>query len=64
MLKHIVDKHLFAMLGSDEFVTRWWDSPNAYFKLQRPIDLWISGEKGQKEVTDYVLHHAYAGGGS
>lgn len=64
MYKHIVDKHLLAMLGSEDFVSKWWDSPNASFKFQRPIDLWISGERGQKEVINYVLHHAYAGGGS
>lgn len=64
MLKHIVDKHLLGLLGSEEFVSRWWDSPNAYFDFRRPIDLWISGEHGQKQVVDYVLHHCYVGGGS
>ena len=37
--KEIMDKMLFAMLGSDELVRLWWESPNRAFDMKCPKDV-------------------------
>lgn len=44
---------LLALLGSQELVIRWWDSPNKAFDMKTPNELWESGEK--ETVKDYLI---------
>ena len=52
---------LYGMLGSLEFVQRWWPGPNLAFQLKSPQEIWDSGEDGKDEVENYVMSNAYGG---
>jgi hypothetical protein len=45
---------LFAMLGSDNLVKRWWESPNRAFEDKTPNQMC---EEDEQRVIDYVLDH-------
>lgn len=47
-----LNKCLYSLLGSDDFVSRWWTSPNANWSMRRPIDVY---EVYPAEVTNYIL---------
>ena len=53
-LKRRVDEMLFAMLGSEELVERWWNSQNLHFKLEKPYLIW---EVDPIAVYKYVADH-------
>jgi hypothetical protein len=53
MEKIQLNKILFALLGSQELVNRWWESPNKAFDMKTPNEVWNSGE--QQKVRDYLL---------
>jgi hypothetical protein len=53
MEKVQLNKILLALLGSQELVIRWWDSPNKAFDMKTPNELWESGEK--ETVKDYLI---------
>lgn len=40
------------MLGNDDLVNRWWESPNLAFENKTPNEVF---EVNQKDVIDYVL---------
>lgn len=50
---------LFAMLGNDALVSRWWDIPNRHWDMQTPNQVWKECEEGRVEVIRYILSHAY-----
>ena len=43
-----IDDMLLALLGKQEYVEMWWNSPNANFKFSKPIDC------DREEVFNYV----------
>jgi hypothetical protein len=45
---------LFAMLGSDELVNKWWESPNLAFEGKTPLEVF---EIDRQDVIDYVLSY-------
>ena len=45
---------LFAMLGSDELVNKWWESPNLAFEGKTPLEVF---EMDRQDVIDYVLSY-------
>lgn len=49
-----LNKLLKALLGSDELVQRWWNSPNRAFDGEIPDDLWNTSS-GRKRVYTYIL---------
>ena len=49
-----------SMVGPD-LVESWWTSPNLPFDDRSPEVQWQSGSD---PVVNYLMHHAYAGGGS
>ena len=49
-----LDLVLMKMLGSQDLVDHWWVSPNKYFDLQRPIDVW---HLDSDNVKNYILSH-------
>jgi uncharacterized protein (DUF2384 family) len=53
----LLNRHLFALLGSHELVNRWYESPNRGFEDQRPIDILEFGDKQQ--VYKYVFNFCY-----
>ena len=46
---------LMAMLGSQEWVNKWWVSPNKAFDMAHPEDV------DPKKVQEYLLTCAYGG---
>lgn len=59
MTENKVNIILKALLGSDELVVRWWNSPNKAFDGEIPDDLWNTSE-GRKRVYTYVLNQLEA----
>jgi len=45
---------LFAMLGSDDLVNKWWESPNLAFESKTPNQMY---EEDEQQVIDYVLSY-------
>jgi len=45
---------LKALLGSDDAIVRWWNSPNRAFDMETPDDLWHSSS-GRNRVYSYLL---------
>ena len=45
---------LKALLGNDELVARWWNSPNKAFDMETPDDLWHTSS-GRNRVYNYLL---------
>ena len=39
----------------------WWNSPNKAFDGRTPAGMWI---EDYQRVYDYLMHHAFVGGGS
>lgn len=58
--KSQLDAMLFAMLGSDELVHKWWASPNSAFDDMFPKDVYYQNLNGRQEISDYIS--AYADG--
>ena len=58
--KSQLDAMLFAMLGSDELVRKWWHSPNLAFDDMFPKDVYDQDPNGKQEISDYIS--AYADG--
>lgn len=53
--KESLDSALMAMLGRKDLVDRWWTSPNYYFNLSEPIDLWEKDDEGKLSVAHYII---------
>jgi hypothetical protein len=45
---------LFTMLGNDDLVNRWWESPNLAFENKTPNEVY---EENEQQVIDYVLSY-------
>ena len=43
---------LYALLGSDELVRKWWSSPNKAFGEMTPIEMW---DRDKDRVKKYLL---------
>lgn len=54
--KNRLDGLLFAIVGSETLVERWWNSPNKAFDMQKPIDVF---EVDSERVRDYIISCAY-----
>lgn len=52
-MKLKLNKMLFGLLGSDQLVSQWWNSPNKAFDLKTPNELWATDE-GKKRVIEYI----------
>jgi len=49
-----------SLVGAD-LVESWWSSPNQAFAGRTPEAQWLVGSDS---VVNYLMHHAFAGGGS
>jgi hypothetical protein len=58
--RNTCDQLVRAMVGPD-MVTAWWSSPNTAFGGRTPEEQWVAGSDS---VVNYLMHHAFAGGGS
>lgn len=54
--KQRLDGLLFAILGDETLVDRWWNSPNQAFANSKPLELF---ESAPEQVRDYIF--AYCG---
>lgn len=52
-LKQENDALLFAMLGRQDLVEKWWHSPNKGFDMAHPADV------DSKRVQEYLISKAY-----
>ena len=51
----VTDKYnriLYALLGSNELVQKWWSSPNKVFDDITPIEMW---DRDKDRVKNYLL---------
>ena len=51
----VTDKYnriLYALLGSNELVQKWWASPNRSFGNVTPIEMW---DRDKDRVKNYLL---------
>ena len=46
---------LFAIIGDEKLVERWWNSPNKYFDNALPIDVFVLQPE---RVRDYIFKAA------
>ena len=46
---------LKSMLGSQELVDKWYESPNRAFGMQTPLQMLESGDEPRKTVYKYIL---------
>jgi hypothetical protein len=46
------DRILYALLGSEELVQKWWESPNRAFDEMTPIEMW---NRDKDRVKKYLL---------
>jgi hypothetical protein len=56
----IADQLIESMVGPDH-VAAWWASPNQAFDNRTPEEQW---QLGSDQVVNYLIHHAFVGGGS
>ena len=56
----IADQLVAGMVG-EQLVADWWASPNRAFAGRTPEAQW---SKGSDRVVNYLMHHAFSGGGS
>jgi hypothetical protein len=58
--RRIADTMVARIVG-DEWVATWWNSPNRAFGNRTPEEQWSAGSDA---VINYLMHHAFSGGGS
>ena len=58
--RNIANNLVASMVGAD-LVDSWWASPNRAFEGRTPEQQWTTGSDA---VVNYLMHHAFAGGGS
>lgn len=51
-IKAALNECLMAMLGSEQLVSDWWDSPNKAFDMMTPNEVW---EEDYDRVRSYVV---------
>jgi len=56
----IADQLVTSMVGPNQ-IAIWWASPNRAFDGRTPEDQW---SEGSDRVVNYLMHHAFSGGGS
>jgi hypothetical protein len=56
-----IANHLVTRMVGEQQADAWWASPNRAFDHRTPEEQWTSGSDA---VVNYLMHHAYAGGGS
>lgn len=55
--KQYADELVAALVG-DEFVDKWWNSPNLAFNSFTPLEVW---ERENTKVISYLHSHIYSG---
>jgi hypothetical protein len=58
--RNIANQLVASMVG-EQLVADWWAIPNLAFDGRTPEAQWQSGSDA---VVNYLMHHAFAGGGS
>jgi hypothetical protein len=58
--RSIADQLVAGLVGADH-VAAWWASPNRAFGDRTPEAQWA---EGSDRVVNYLMHHAFSGGGS
>jgi hypothetical protein len=56
MTREELDRHLFALVGSDSLVKQWWLTPNRNWRGREPQEIW---DHNPDEVIDYVMRFCY-----
>lgn len=54
--KSELNKHLFALVGSDQLVAQWWMTPNRAWQGREPEEIWA---RDPEEVIRYVMRFCY-----
>jgi len=59
--KNLLNRLVVGLVGGVN-AEAWWDSPNRAFGMKTPNEMMT--EETWLVVRDYLMHHAYVGGGS
>jgi len=59
-IRNICNQLVQSMVG-EKSVESWWASPNQAFGGRTPEEQWSAGSDA---VVNYLMHHAFSGGGS
>ena len=54
------DSLVIALVGENS-ADAWWNSANKAFDGKTPADMWLTDFR---QVHNYLMHHAFVGGGS
>lgn len=60
LVRTIANNLVTSMVGADS-AESWWSSPNQAFDGRTPEAQWVAGSDA---VVNYLMHHAFSGGGS
>ena len=56
MTREELNRHLFALVGSDQLVQQWWSTPNRNWRGCEPQEVWA---RNPDEVIAYVMRFCY-----
>jgi hypothetical protein len=56
-----IANNLVASMVGPNLAESWWTSPNQAFDDRTPETQW---SEGSDRVVNYLMHHAFSGGGS
>ena len=56
-----IANNLVASMVGPNLVESWWASPNRAFDDRTPEDQWVMGSD---QVVNYLMAHAFQGGGT
>ena len=59
--KNLLNRLVVGLVGVAN-ADGWWNSPNKAFDMKTPNEMMT--EETWLQVRDYLMHHAYSGGGS
>lgn len=55
VVKVVINKYLYALLGRVELVNSWWITKNKAFDNKTPNEVYQLSEEGRNRVHDYVM---------
>jgi hypothetical protein len=56
MTREELNRHLYALVGSESLVKQWWMTPNRAWQGREPDEIWACDPE---EVISYVMRFCY-----
>ena len=55
VIKPPLNRILLGLLGREQLIHDWWNSPNRAFDMKTPEEVYQSGPQGRVQVRDYIM---------